>query len=101
MILFTDGTVSSDPSSVPDMRQIQLFTNNCIQCHGRKNTGAPMIGMAEDWSNIVTQGEDKMLENVVVGIGGMPPLGYCSACSTEDLKVLIRLVANIPAEKGN
>ena len=41
-----------------------------------------------------------MLQNVVYGIRGMPPLGYCSACTEEDFRVLIRLMAGLPESGG-
>jgi cytochrome c5 len=79
-----------------DARQLELLGINCIQCHAREDTGAPRMGYAEDWRDAWSRGEDGMLINVVNGIGGMPPLGYCSACSEEDLRVLIRLMAGSP-----
>lgn len=80
----------------PDARQSSLFVNNCAQCHTRTHTGAPFVGVAEDWKEAVARGEDAMLTNVVQGIRGMPPLGYCSACSEEDLRVLTRMMAGMP-----
>ena len=58
------------------------------------------MGVVEDWREAVAKGEDAMLVNVVQGIRGMPPLGYCSACSEEDLRVLIRMVAGISDREG-
>jgi len=86
--------------TAPDARQSTLLVNNCTQCHARPDTGAPFIGVAEDWQDAVARGEDAMLINVVQGIRGMPPLGYCSACTEEDLRVLIRMMAGIPDPEG-
>ncbi len=83
-----------------DARQLELLGINCIQCHAREDTGAPRMGYPEDWRDAWSRGEDGMLVNVVEGIGGMPPLGYCSACSEADLRILIRLLAGAP-ESGN
>ncbi len=80
----------------PSNRQMQLLANNCVQCHTRPGIGAPVMGSAEDWLVAVKRGEDAMLVNVVHGLGGMPPLGYCSACTEEDFRVLIRFLAGIP-----
>jgi len=82
--------------TAPDGRQSTLFVNNCAQCHVREETGAPFIGVEEDWQEPLARGEDAMLVNVVHGIGGMPPLGYCSSCTEEDFRVLIRMLAGIP-----
>ena len=76
-------------------KQSQLFMNNCVQCHSIPETGAPTIGIESDWVAVKAKGEDKILNNVIQGIRGMPPLGYCSACSKDDFKVLIRLMTNI------
>ncbi len=84
-----------------DERQMMLLANNCLQCHASAETGAPLIGNAEKWRSISAKGEDKILENVVHGIGGMPPLGYCSACSEDDFRVLIRFIAGLPDQKGH
>ena len=86
--------------AAPTARQSTLMVNNCMQCHARPDTGAPFIGAVDDWQEAVTRGEDAMLINVVQGIGGMPPLGYCSACSEEDLRVLIRTLSGMPDTKG-
>ncbi len=54
------------------------------------------MGFLADWREARSQGEDAMLVNVVKGVGGMPPLGYCSACDENDFRVLIRLLAGEP-----
>ena len=79
-----------------DARQLELLTTNCVQCHARGETGAPRMGYPEDWADGRSRGEDAMLVNLVQGVRGMPPLGYCSACSEEDFRVLIRLLAGDP-----
>lgn len=82
-----------------DSRQSQLFSNNCVQCHTQADTGAPVIGVDSDWVEIKEKSEDEVLKNVIQGIRGMPPLGYCSACSKEDLRILIRLMTNTLEQK--
>jgi cytochrome c5 len=77
-------------------RQAALFTNNCAQCHVRQGIGVPQAGDAAAWKDRAAQGEDAMLRNVVQGLRGMPPLGYCSACSEQDFRALIRLMAGLP-----
>jgi cytochrome c5 len=87
-------------NAAPTKRQSTLMLNNCMQCHARPDTGAPFIGVADDWQEAVVRGEEAMLVNVVQGIRGMPPLGYCSACSEEDLRVLIRTLSGMPDTEG-
>lgn len=74
-------------------RQASLLTNNCVQCHARPGIGVPQMGVAADWYDRIKQGEDALLMNVVYGLRGMPPLGYCSACSEADFRAMIRLMS--------
>jgi cytochrome c5 len=80
------------PAPAPTQRQLELFSSNCVQCHARPGIGAPLMGNADDWQERQAQGEEVLLLNVVEGVGGMPPLGYCSACDEADFRVLIRLL---------
>jgi len=89
-------SVVSAVSAQPNQRQMQLFSNNCLQCHAAPHTGAPQLGNQEHWQDIIDQGEDIILKHVVEGIGGMPPLGYCSACDEQDLRQLIYLITGLP-----
>jgi len=79
-----------------DARQLRLLTTKCVQCHAVPDTGAPQMGWPEQWQAVLERGEETALINVVQGIRGMPPLGYCSACSEEDLRALTRFVAGFP-----
>ena len=82
--------------AAPDARQIKLLTNNCLQCHANEQSTAPLMGVVEDWQMVIAQGEEITLKNVVLGIRGMPPLGYCSACSEQDLRELTKFLAGFP-----
>ena len=79
-----------------DERQTALLRANCLQCHARPGDRAPQIGDEQAWKARLRQGEARMLVNVVQGLRGMPPLGYCSACSEQDLRALVRFVAGQP-----
>jgi cytochrome c5 len=72
-----------------DERQGKLLSNNCLQCHARPGIGVPLMGNAPDWTERNRKGMDALLVNVVQGMRGMPPLGYCSACSEQDFRALI------------
>ena len=82
----------------PNERQLQLFANNCLQCHADPHSGAPQMGDPDHWDYVIEQGEELTLKNVVEGIRGMPPLGYCSACDERDLRELIYLVTGMTDE---
>jgi cytochrome c5 len=74
-------------------RVSRLFAANCAQCHVRPGVGAPLAGAQAEWAIRREQGEDAMLKNVVEGIRGMPPLGYCGACTEDELRALTRMMA--------
>jgi cytochrome c5 len=76
-------------------RQAKLLTHNCVQCHARAATGAPTMGQTQTWKTRDSAGEDKLLRSVIEGLNGMPPLGYCAACTEADLRALIRTVAGL------
>ena len=78
-------------------RQAALLTNNCVQCHARPNIGVPQMGDAAAWKERAKQGEETLVVHAVLGLRGMPPLGGCSACSEQDLRVLVRFMAGLPA----
>jgi cytochrome c5 len=80
-------------------RQASLLAANCVQCHARPGIGAPQMGDAAAWQERLRQGEARMLANVVLGLRGMPPLGYCSACTEQDLRALMHAVAGLPQGK--
>jgi cytochrome c5 len=60
----------------------------CAECHARPGTGAPLPG-SEAWAGRRAQGTRVLLEHVVDGYRGMPPLGACGACSEADLRALV------------
>ncbi len=68
----------------------------CASCHARPGIGAPLTGVAADWSERRGRGLDALLESTVVGVGGMPPLGTCGLCSEDDLRELIAYMALLP-----
>lgn len=78
-----------------DERQARLLAVNCLQCHTRPASSAPQLGVTADWEQVRAQLEEVTLRHVVEGLGGMPPLGYCSACSEDDLRQLSRFLAGI------
>ncbi len=85
--------MSASISAQPNSRQIQLLSNNCLQCHTNPDTNAPQMGNEDDWKEVIKKGQEQMLINTIVGMQGMPPLGYCSACTEQDFKILIELMS--------
>lgn len=79
-------------------KQLKIVATKCVQCHATADSTAPLMGNKEDWVEVLKNGEEKMMRNVILGKGGMPPLGYCSACSEEDLLAISRLMAGFDAK---
>ena len=101
MILLAFIATSCTQISMPEAPEGQaLFADNCVQCHADPVTGAPVMGNTEVWSEIMSEGEDRVLVNVVQGLRGMPPMGYCSSCSEGDFRQLIRFMAGISDNAG-
>lgn len=76
-------------------RQVKLLESNCLQCHARPGIGVPVMGDAEAWNERVKRGEEQLLANTVLGLRGMPPLGYCSACTEQDFRALNRMLVGL------
>ena len=93
--MLTTAVLTAPARAELDERQGKLLSHNCVQCHARPETGAPLMGNAPDWKARNEQGMDRLLVNTVLGLRGMPPLGYCSACSEQDLRELIEAVSGI------
>ena len=86
----------ADPD--PDPQRVSaLFAANCAQCHVRPETKAPQVGVAAEWAQRVKQGEAVLMRHVVEGLGAMPPLGYCSACTEDELRALTRMLVGVEA----
>ena len=87
------SALSTSGQAAPTERQLTLLTVNCLQCHANTHTGAPVMGDPDAWQPILAKGKQQIMTHVVEGLRGMPPLGYCSACSEDDLITLSELLA--------
>jgi cytochrome c5 len=66
-----------------------VYQRFCFACHAAGASGAPRVGLPDDWRERVAQGEDAMLRNTIAGMAGMPPRGMCNACTDEELQAAI------------
>lgn len=87
------SALGTSGQAAPTARQLKLLTVNCLQCHANIHTGAPVIGDSKAWQPILAKGKQQIMTHVVEGLRGMPPLGYCSACSEGDLITLSEILA--------
>jgi len=94
--LLANDVLEAGPPELSE-RQARLLRVNCVQCHAVPGLGAPLIGDRAAWQWARERGEEGMLRNVLAGARGMPPMGYCSACTEADFRALIRFLADLPA----
>jgi len=72
----------------------RLYNDNCKVCHGTDAMGAPMVGDAQAWHEVVAKGFDKVLYNAVNGVGGMPPKGGNEDLKPSNLKEIVEFMIN-------
>ena len=85
--------ISSRGYTPQDTSIAALYNRSCRSCHTIAATGAPLTGDSAAWSIRMTKGLDVLVDNVVNGFGGMPPLGMCMDCEIEDFEALIVFMA--------
>jgi len=76
-----------------DERQATLYEHACKTCHEDPATGAPRTHDTVAWAPRIAKGEDVLLDNIVNGFNGMPPLGQCIECDADDFISLTRFMA--------
>lgn len=74
-----------------------VYQRSCQTCHARGTSDAPLTGHGEAWQPRLDKGMSALVDNVVSGMGGMPPYGLCMDCNAEQFRQLIRFMAT-PAE---
>lgn len=66
-----------------------IYNRSCRSCHTIAATGAPLTGDKEAWQTKLDKGMNTLVDNVVSGFGGMPPLGLCMDCDAAQFEALI------------
>jgi len=89
-------TSYSYAESNPASKLYEKLAVNCVQCHANPETGAPLMGDTEQWGDVIAKDKETVLRNIYLGKGGMPPLGYCSSCSTDDFLKLTKIMMGLP-----
>jgi cytochrome c5 len=70
-----------------------IYDRSCRSCHTIAATGAPLTGDRAAWSERLDKGMNTLVDNVINGFGGMPPLGMCMDCGAEEFEALIVFMA--------
>jgi cytochrome c5 len=73
---------AAPPPASPAVQKI--YDSTCHSCHAVPASGAPQAGDAKAWAPRIGQGRDTVLNHVINGYKGMPPMGLCMQCSEDD-----------------
>ena len=76
-----------------DKELAAIYQRSCRSCHTVAATGSPLTGDRGGWAPRMAKGMDAMLDSVINGFGGMPPLGLCMDCTAGQFEALIRFMA--------
>ncbi|MEH6634599.1 MAG: c-type cytochrome [Halioglobus sp.] len=76
-----------------DQTIAEIYNRSCRSCHTVAATGAPLTGDIAAWRPRLDKGMSTLLDNVINGFAGMPPLGLCMDCDVEQFEALIQFMA--------
>ena len=76
-----------------------LYIRSCRSCHTVAATGSPLTGDAAAWAERMDKGMNVLVDNVINGYGGMPPLGLCMECDADQFEALIHFMATPGADR--
>ncbi|MEA3315209.1 MAG: c-type cytochrome [Campylobacterota bacterium] len=65
------------------------YDASCSACHANAAIGAPVVGDAEAWAEVMEKGLDTVYDNGINGLNAMPPKGGNMDLSDEETKVII------------
>lgn len=89
------------PSVSLSTDQIAKYEASCKACHALEGTGAPVRGDAKAWAAILKQPIEAVMDRVINGYQGMPPLGQCFDCDEKDLESLVYYLATPKDQSTN
>lgn len=84
-----------------DTQIAKIYDRSCKNCHTIAATGAPLTGDTALWSVRLEKGMSTLVDNVVSGVGGMPPFGMCMDCNLEEFEALIIFMAQIESDSSD
>lgn len=87
-----EATKEAEPVTLGE-RQATLYQHACKTCHEDPATGAPQTHDTIAWMPRIAKGEEQLLDNIVNGFNGMPPLGQCIECDADDFISLTLFMA--------
>jgi len=72
----------------------KMYDTSCKLCHANDNMGAPAVGDAHSWADVMEKGFDAVLSNAINGTGGMPAKGGNMDLSDADMKEIVEFMVN-------
>ncbi|MGB5706882.1 MAG: c-type cytochrome, partial [Arenicellales bacterium] len=66
-----------------------IVNSVCAVCHSTGIANAPRLWQAEDWNARMEQGKEKIIENAINGLGGMPPRGGDLTLSDDEVRAAV------------
>jgi len=82
--------VTAAPASSGQKSGKEIYEASCAMCHATDAMGAPVFGKAESWADRMSKGEQALIDNAINGFNGMPAMGTCSSCSTDDIVATVK-----------
>ena len=74
-----------------------IYDRSCRSCHTLASTGSPLTGDVSAWKPRLDKGMDQLLDSVIDGFGGMPPMGLCMDCDADQFEALIDFMVTPPS----
>ncbi|MCK9490692.1 MAG: c-type cytochrome [Sulfurimonas sp.] len=91
------STVRDLPPEVEDVtisKAEKMYNESCKVCHANDNMGAPALGDADAWEDVMDNGFDQVLRNAIDGMGGMPPKGGNDSLTSDEVKSIVEFMIN-------
>jgi len=66
-----------------------IYNRSCLSCHKMGLMGAPKLGDKAIWSELIAEGQEKLVNNAIKGIGKMPAKGGASSLSDEEVAAAV------------
>ncbi len=77
-----------------DVELADIYQRSCQSCHVVAGSGAPLTGDVAAWQPRMDQGMETVLQHIIEGYGGMPPLGMCFECGEQQFIKLTQFMAS-------
>ena len=72
------------------MTGAQVYDRFCFACHATGVGDAPLFQDAAQWAPRLAKGMDELVKTSLTGLGAMPPMGTCMACSEDEMLQAIK-----------